>query len=817
MTDEGCVAAAGDTGPSDNKTICDRSMYVNMHKHYNCSVSDQDIINLMDGFQGAAIATTSFANNSQTNGNATLAFFWTSSGTPLLFACNFTQCEKTIDFTGTQRIYCLWTTCNITTYTSPILSEYIEKAATTMTFTCTPDGVCQWSQAELASVIPYIALQCGGGECTQVYVPVIQPPTAYSRILFTLAIGIATLIFGTVVSIGAYKILKEKIIHKPAPHIEATLSFHNVSCSIRQSGYNRVILHPTNGAILPGRLTAILGASGAGKTTFLDILARRKNTGKINGEVLINGDPCVRSFKRLVGYVTQDDVFLGTLTVREYLLYIAKLRLPGNMNDVQKANRVDECLYELGIFHVANSRIGTDTTRGISGGERKRLAIAVELVVNPSILLLDEPTSGLDSHSASSLVQTLEALAHGKNKRTIIMSIHQPRSDIYHMLDYLMVFAAGHVVYFGETHLAVSHFASLGYECQPNFNPADFIIDTVSLPEFLSSLSTMAAQTPKQFEKLNGSPAHNGHGNGYTNGHVSGPKPHENIDEYAVSFFTQYRLLCHRTFLNSLRNPFLLRIQYTVFVVVGLLLGYLYWHISDDLRHGGMQNRMGSLFFLCTLLSFASITSIDLFFSERLLFLRERANGCYRTSAYFLAKATSDLIPMRLIPPLILGATVYYMIGFQPVAIKFAIFLYTLVVLSMTATSMCFLISSLAPSIAVGNFIAILLLFFFLLFGGFLVALPSMPDAVRWVTNLSFLTFSYSVLMVNEFEGIKILINPDGMNEPNPINIDGTFLLTQVGMTTDSLYPNMAILVGMLGFYLVASYLALRFVVKEKR
>lgn len=204
------------------------------------------------------------------------------------------------------------------------------------------------------------------------------------------------------------------------------------------------------------------------------------------------------------------------------------------------------------------------------------------------------------------------------------------------------------------------------------------------------------------------------------------------------------------------------------------------------------------------------------------------------------------------------------MIGYQSNVEKFLIFLFTLVVLSMTATSLCFLISSVAPSIAVANFIAvskinfkfvllwyfeILVLFFFLLFGGFLVQLPSMPDSVRWLTNFSFLTFSYSILMVNEFNGISILIDPDGMSGTTPVLIEGSLLLEQVGMNVNDLYPymgtppppplfiyiyiyilwqlllciihntyiNAGVLAGMLGVYMVATYLALRFAVKEKR
>jgi ABC-type multidrug transport system ATPase subunit len=532
----------------------------------------------------------------------------------------------------------------------------------------------------------------------------------------------------------------------------------------------------------------------------LDILAGRKNTGVIEGEICVNGEPRNKSFKRLAGYVTQDDVFMGTLTVREHLRYVAMLRLPAHMQIQQKMDRVDDCLRELGIYHIANSRIGTDTARGISGGERKRLAIASELVVDPSILLLDEPTSGLDSYSASSLIQTLQNLAHGKKNRTVIMSIHQPRSDIFYMFDNLMVFSHGRAVYFGEAAAACTHFASIGYVCPQNFNPADFIIDTVSNPQFITTLK----EVPKQADPINY----------YTKTNANSPNLNE-VDEYAAPFLTQFNVLTRRTFLHALRNPFLLRVQYILFTVVALLLGYLYHGLSNDLEHGGFQNRMGSLFFIVTLLSFGAITSIDLFFSERLLFLRERATGCYRTSAYFLSKAVSDLIPMRILPPLLLGCIVYWMVGYQPDPFKFGIFLFTLVMISMTSSSMCFVISSISPSVAVGNLIAILLLFFFLIFGGFLVNISNMPSTVRWITNLSYMTFGYSILLVNEFDGITININPQGLDTNTPIA--GSVLLLQVGMNVNHMQFYTIGLCVMLVFYMLAAYLALRFAVKEKR
>jgi hypothetical protein len=348
----------------------------------------------------------------------------------------------------------------------------------------------------------------------------------------------------------------------------------------------------------------------------------------------------------------------------------------------------------------------------------------------------------------------------------------------------------------------LSHFALFGHHCPAHFNPADFIIDAVSAPEFNAQVVSSSPQRTRDPRSKSVSVS-------------TKAAMFDGLEEYASSFWTQFFVLTHRTFVHALRNPFLLRIQYSVFCTVALLLGYLYWHISSDLL--GMQNRMGSLFFMCTLLSFAAITSIDLFYSERLLFLRERANGCYRTSAYFLSKTVSDLIPMRVLPPLILGSIVYYMIGYQDRPEKFIIFLVILILLSMTATSMCFLISSIAPSIAVGNFISILVLFFFLLFGGFLVSVSSMPSSVIWLTNISFMKFSYSALMVNEFDGIDILVNLKDMSNDNPTLVHGSLILNQLGMNVADLYNDLIALAGMLGFYLVGSYLALRFAVKEKR
>lgn len=176
----------------------------------------------------------------------------------------------------------------------------------------------------------------------------------------------------------------------------------------------------------------------------------------------------------------QDDRMLGTLTVKEHLSYVARLRLPSYLTYEQKMARVDEVLEELSISHIADSIIGTTTSRGISGGEKRRLSIATELITDPPILFLDEPTSGLDAYTAYSLVQTLQKLAHDK-ERTIVVSIHQPRSNIYYLFDSLMLLAYGEVIYYGTANDSLPYFNALNHNCPPNYNPADYFIDLVQM------------------------------------------------------------------------------------------------------------------------------------------------------------------------------------------------------------------------------------------------------------------------------------------------------------------------------------------------
>lgn len=269
----------------------------------------------------------------------------------------------------------------------------------------------------------------------------------------------------------------------------------------------RQLLHDVNISVRPGQLLAILGSSGSGKTTLLDLLACRHEAGTLDGSITLNGrERTLDLVKEYGGYVMQEDRLFPSLTVRETLTFVARLKMPARFSLEEKTERVEQVIAELGLIHVADSPIGGSMLRGISGGERRRVSIGAQLLLDPSILFLDEPTSGLDSFTANNVVETLQSLA--RSNRTIVTTIHSPRSDIVKLFDLILILSQGppfcvpekqteqvlsslgRTVYFGPGDQVVAHFEGAGYPCPRYTNPADFCrIDRKSKSDWRSDLS----------------------------------------------------------------------------------------------------------------------------------------------------------------------------------------------------------------------------------------------------------------------------------------------------------------------------------------
>ncbi|MED6182400.1 ABC transporter G member 14, partial [Stylosanthes scabra] len=236
----------------------------------------------------------------------------------------------------------------------------------------------------------------------------------------------------------------------------------------------KTILNGISGCVCPGEILAMLGPSGSGKTTLLTALGGRL-AGKLSGKITYNNNPFSGSIKRRTGFVAQDDVLYPHLTVTETLFFTALLRLPKTLTRDEKVQHVERVITELGLTRCRSSMIGGPLFRGISGGEKKRVSIGQEMLINPSLLLLDEPTSGLDSTTAQRILNTIKRLAGGG--RTVVTTIHQPSSRLYYMFDKVVLLSEGSPIYYGPASTALDYFSSLGFSSSVTVNPADLLLD----------------------------------------------------------------------------------------------------------------------------------------------------------------------------------------------------------------------------------------------------------------------------------------------------------------------------------------------------
>lgn len=268
--------------------------------------------------------------------------------------------------------------------------------------------------------------------------------------------------------------LKEAITDSRSNSTPFHIQFENLGLKLKTGTR---VMQGVHGEFQPGRMCAVMGSSGAGKTTVINLI-----TGKVaasEGRILVNGEemPGLVKYQKLVGFVPQEDVMLRELTVRDNIQFSARYRLPASYTKYQIERKVDSCIAELGIPHVQHSIIGDEHTRGVSGGQRKRVNIGLELVTDPSIMFLDEPTSGLDSTTATSLCQTLRKITRERNMTTVAV-IHQPSlTSFLEFDDLLLLGKGGRVIYHGPLNEAPDYFASIGFPLPISCNPSDFYLD----------------------------------------------------------------------------------------------------------------------------------------------------------------------------------------------------------------------------------------------------------------------------------------------------------------------------------------------------
>ncbi|NXM59542.1 ABCG2 protein, partial [Illadopsis cleaveri] len=618
----------------------------------------------------------------------------------------------------------------------------------------------------------------------------------------------------------------------------SVVSFHNIQYSIKQrSGFlckrkivEKKILHNVNGIMKPG-LNAILGPTGSGKSSLLDVLAARKDPAGLSGEVLIDGIPQPPNFKCISGYVVQDDVVMGTMTVRENLQFSAALRLPSSISMKEKEERVTQIINELGLSKVADAKVGTELIRGVSGGERKRTNIGMELITEPPVLFLDEPTTGLDASTANAVLILLKKLS--RRGRTIIFSIHQPRYSIFKLFDSLTLLASGKVLYHGAAKHALEYFSSIGYECEPFNNPADFFLDVIngdSTAVAASKEGNRPVDTGKD-DNVDSSVVDVLHQKYLSSslyqsmketlgkvelgrGNKQRLSKQEHEITYANGFLTQLYWVSKRSLKNLIRNP-QASVAQVVTVILALVVGAIFFGVKLD--RSGIQNRVGSMFFVTTNQCFSSVSAIELFIRDKKLFVHQYTSGYYRVSAYFLALMIGDLLPMRTAPAIIFSCISYWMIGYQAVAGRFFFFMLTLILVSYTATAMSLAISAGMDVVAVANLLITICFVLMLIFSGLLVNLPSVMGWLNWLKYFSIPRYGLTVSRKSKSNYLKMCAN---------INMNlcpllfcrcygEAYLCSQgIAPTSWAMWENIVALFCMTVIFLTIAYAKLRFMRK---
>lgn len=599
----------------------------------------------------------------------------------------------------------------------------------------------------------------------------------------------------------------------------------------KKGSTEKEILHGVTGRIEPARFTAVMGASGAGKTTLLNVLAGVASaSGKTTGSISVNGQTVrAREMRKISAFVHQEDVIMDTFTVREALIFSAMLRLPSDVPRSEKEKRAVEVADLLNLGKSLNSVVGSATMKGISGGEKRRLSLGLELITNPAILYLDEPTSGLDTYNAYKVTSILHTLAHDQG-RTIVCTIHQPSSDIFHMFDDLTVLADGSMLYQGQANKFVNYFANLGYDCPTYTNPADYLFMSIlhegrkadssgnlkSL-ESLAHLDTAADNAPTKssndrqiqhllkewsdsdMNKAMLSSVNQGSGDELINEGISSDAMHRQ-----ASLWTQWGALSKRAANNTWRNKLLLKGKLAQTIFLSLVVGLIYLNIGNDFA--SVQDRLGSLFFLVVQGFFGALMGVlTVFGTEVPVFQREYTSNMYSLPAYFFSRWFVDL-PSHVLMPMLFSAICYFMIGYQETVDKFFWFSLIMVLMDNCGASIGMFVSCLFSDIATALAVMPMILMPLMVFSGFFVNSSTIPPYFIWISYISPMRYGFIALAINEFTGLTIDCEP-GQCAPG---YDGETVLNNLGFSDDgTVGQNAAVLFGLMCFFLICAYAAL--------
>lgn len=529
------------------------------------------------------------------------------------------------------------------------------------------------------------------------------------------------------------------------------------------SSGTKTILSDISGEARDGEIMAVMGASGSGKSTLIDALANRMAKGTVKGSVKLNGEQLEsRLLKVISAYVMQDDLLFPMLTVEETLMFAAEFRLPRTISKSKKKLRVQALIDQLGLRNATKTVIGDEGHRGVSGGERRRVSIGIDIIHDPILLFLDEPTSGLDSTSAYMVVKVLQRIAQSGS--IVIMSIHQPSYRILGLLDRMIFLSRGQTVYSGPPSNLPFFFSDFGHPIPDSENRAEFALHlirelegspggTKNLVEFNKSWQTLKRgnqiNSPTSAHASNLSLKEAISASISRGKLVSGATPSNRTTSMIPTFpnpsWFEFAVLSKRSFTNSRRMPELFGFRLATVMVTGFILGTVFWRLDSSPK--GVQERLGFFAFAMSTTFYACADALPVFIQERYIFMRETAYNAYRRSSYVLSHSLVSL------PALLFLSLAFAAITFWPVGLDGSFVFYFLIILASfwAGSSFVTFLSGVVPHVMLGYTIVVAILAYFLLFSGFFINRDRIPPYWIWFHYISLVKYPYEAVLQNEF------------------------------------------------------------------
>ncbi|KAK1381654.1 ABC transporter domain-containing protein [Heracleum sosnowskyi] len=561
----------------------------------------------------------------------------------------------------------------------------------------------------------------------------------------------------------------------------------------------KTVLDNVSGEAREGEILAILGASGCGKSTLMDALANRIAKGSLKGTVTLNNEQLEsRLLKVISAYVMQDDLLFPMLTVEETLMFAAEFRLPRTLTKSKKRLRVQTLIDQLGLRNAANTVIGDEGHRGVSGGERRRVSIGIDIIHDPILLFLDEPTSGLDSTSAYMVVKVLQRIA--KSGSIVIMSVHQPSYRILGLLDQLLFLSRGQTVYSSSPQNLPRFFTDFGLPMPQNEDIIEFALDRIreleatpggirSLVEFNRAWQGMKISRRKTNIYVNSpSPLHELSlkeaisasilrgklVSGATSNDIS--RASVLVPKFANPIWKEIAVLAKRSVTNSRRMPKLFGVRVGALMTTAFIFASVFWNLDNTPK--SIQERLGFFAFAMYITFNSCVDDLPVFLHERYIFMRETAYNAYRRSSYVVAHA------IVVLPTLVLLAALFASLTFWGVGLDGGLsgFLYYFLMMLASfwaGSSFVTLVSGVVPNVILGYTVMVAILAYFTLFSGFYMTRERIPEYWIWLHYISLIKFSFEAVLQNEFEngnkcfvrGVEIFDNSPLVGLPNAIKM----------------------------------------------